>query len=129
MAREQNVERSERSAPGKFFALLKPFGVLGGHRIDHLRECFVRRPHPVATCKQVAFEPSLAEMLAQYFHHAAIWAEFIVDRDNLSHRAAVRSFKNRIQTIGIRFIGAKHPKVCWIHSEDIPKESRICHAG
>ena len=35
--------------------------------------------------KQVAFEPSLAEMLAQYLHHSAIGAKFVVDRDNLRH--------------------------------------------
>src|ERR1039458_4524760 len=61
-------------------------------------------------------------MLSQYFHHAAIRAEFIVCQHNLSHRAALRSLKNRVQTIGIRLIGAEHAKIRRIHSEDIPKE-------
>jgi hypothetical protein len=61
--------------------------------------------------KQVAFEPSLAEMLAQYLHHAAIRAEFVIDRDNLGHRAALGGLEDGVQAIGVRFIGAEHAKV------------------
>src|ERR1039458_607446 len=75
MTGEQNIQGRERPAPGESFALLKPFGVLGGHRIDDLRERLVRGPHAMTARKQVPFEPSLAEMLAQYLHHAAIRAE------------------------------------------------------
>ena len=41
VACEQNIERRERSAPRIVQALLKPFGMLGGHRINHLSEGFV----------------------------------------------------------------------------------------
>jgi len=71
VAGEQNVERRERTAPGKLDALLHPFRVLRDHRIDHLRERFVRRPDTVAAGEQITFEPAFAEMFAQDFHHAA----------------------------------------------------------
>src|SRR5664280_628143 len=96
--------------------------MLGGHRIDDLRESFVGGPHAMAPCKQVAFEPSLAEMLAQYLHHAAVRTQFIVDRNNLSHRAAFGGLEDGVKTIGIRFIGTEHAKVRRIHFEDVPEE-------
>ena len=72
--------------------------------------------------KQVAFEPSLAEMLTQYLHHAAVGTELIVDGNNLGHRAAFGGFKDGIQAIRIRFVGAEHAEVCQIHSEDVAEE-------
>ena len=107
MTRQQNIEGCQWPAPGKLAALLKPFGMLRSHRIDHLRECLVGGPHAMAARKQVAFEPSLAEMLAQYFHHAAIRSELIVDRDDLRHRATLGGLEDGVQTIGIRFIRDK----------------------
>ena len=35
--------------------------------------------------QQVAFQPSLAQMFAQYFHDSAVGAQLIVDRNNLGH--------------------------------------------
>ena len=76
----------------------------------------------MAAREQVALKPALAEMLAQHFHDAAVWTEFIVDRDNLGHRAALCGLEDGVQSIGIRFIGAKHAEVSRIHSEDIAEE-------
>jgi len=39
----------------------------------------------MTACKQVAFKPSLAEVLAQHFHDATS-DPFVVDRNNLGHR-------------------------------------------
>jgi hypothetical protein len=122
MTCEQNIERRERSAPGILAALLEPLGMLSGHRIDHLREGFIGGPHAMTAGEQVAFKPSLAEVLAQHFHDAAVRTEFIVDRNNLGHRAALRGLKDGVQAIGIRFIGAEHAEVCQIHSEDVAEE-------
>src|ERR1035438_7766688 len=76
----------------------------------------------MAPCKQVAFKPSLAEVLAQPFHDAAVRTQFIVDRNNLGHRAPFRCLKDGVQSIGIRFIGTEHAEVCQIHSENVSEE-------
>src|ERR1035438_7928233 len=76
----------------------------------------------MAPCKQVAFKPSLAEVLAQPFHDAAVRTQFIVDRNNLGHRAPFRCLKDGVQAIGIRFVGTEHAEVCQVHSEDVAEE-------
>ena len=101
MTCEQNIERRERPPPRESFALFQPFGMLGGHRIDHLGERLVRGPHSMTARKQVAFKPSLTEMLAQHFHHATIRTQFVIDRDNLRHRTAFGGFEDGVQAIGV----------------------------
>ena len=76
----------------------------------------------MAPCKQVAFEPSLAKMLAEHFHDATIRAQFFVDGYNLGHRATFCCLEDGVQSIGVRFIGAEHAKVFRIHFEDIAEE-------
>ena len=80
---------------GISIALLHPFGVLRHHRIDHLRERFVRRPHAVPAGEQIALEPAFATMLAQHFHHAAVGSEMIVDRNDGLHGAAIGRNRKR----------------------------------
>src|SRR5664279_3419526 len=65
MAGEQYVERSERFSPGEVAALFEPFRVLGQHRVDDLRERFVRRPQAVASGQQVALEATNRRFMAQ----------------------------------------------------------------
>ena len=60
VAGKEHVERSDRPAPGKVDALLQPFRVLRHHRVHHLRERFVGRPHPVPAGEQVALQPAFA---------------------------------------------------------------------
>ena len=96
MACEQNIQRCDRFAPCMLVALLQPLGVLRHHRIDDLRESLIGGPHAMPTSKQVSFKPSLTKMFAQYFQHTATRAEFVVDRDKLSHRAALRSLEDGV---------------------------------
>ena len=72
--------------------------------------------------KQVALEPSLAKMLAQHFHDAAVRTQFIVDGDNFGHRAPLCGLEDGVQAIGIRFIRAEHAEVRQVHSEDVAEE-------
>ena len=72
--------------------------------------------------QQVSFKPSLAAMFAQYFHHAAVGAEFVIDGNSLRHKATLSSLEDGVQAIGVRLIGAEHTKVRWIHLEDISEK-------
>ncbi len=72
--------------------------------------------------KQVAFQPSLAQMFAQYLQHAAIRAEFVIDRDKLCHGAAFCRLEDGVQPIGVCFIGTEHAKVRQIHPENVTEE-------
>ncbi len=69
---QQNVERGDRFTPGQFDAFLKPLGMLDRHRSRDQREGFVGSKETMATSEQVAFEPAVAEMLAEHFQYASI---------------------------------------------------------
>ena len=69
--RQQVVERRHWLAPRQTRRRLQPLDVLGGHRRHHQREGFIGSKYTVATGQQVAFEPTLAVVLAENFHHAA----------------------------------------------------------
>jgi len=52
-----------------------------------VRETIVILP-PDVGCEQIAFEPTLALMLAQHFHHPSVGREVVVTRDPLRHPRA-----------------------------------------
>src|ERR1700728_151546 len=96
MTCQQNIQRCERSAPGKIAALLQPLRMLRQHRIYDLRKGFVGRPHAMPPCQQVALEPSLTAMFTQYFHDTAIRTQFVIDRNSLGHKAPLCSFEDGV---------------------------------
>ena len=71
MGGEQVVQRRDRLAPRDCPADLQPLGVLVEHRIDDVDEGLVAGEEAVAAGEQVAFQPALAQVLAQHLHHAA----------------------------------------------------------
>ena len=84
---------------------LEPFRVLVEHRIDDVHEGFIAGEKPVPPREQIAFEPALAHVLAQDFHHTAIGRDMIVNGNDLGGRLAVRHVKERVPSIRSRFIG------------------------
>ena len=75
---EEIGQRGDRAPPGDFLAYLEPLGMLVEHRIDNVDERFVAGKQTMASREKIAFQPSLAEMLAQNFHDAAIRRDMIV---------------------------------------------------
>ena len=69
---EQIIQRSDRPPPWNVARDLQPFGMLIEHRIDDVNERFVAGEEAVPAREQITFEPALALVLAQHFHHAAI---------------------------------------------------------
>src|SRR5579871_3337948 len=74
-------------------------------------ESFIAREKSMPAREQVTFQPSLAHVLAQHFHHSSIAAHMHVVRKNPSHRNSVRNFKNCRQPILIRFIRPHHAEI------------------
>ena len=68
---EQVIERGDGLAPGNLSRDLQPLGVLVGHRVDDMDEGLIAVEKTVAASEQIAFEPALAHMLAQYLHYPA----------------------------------------------------------
>ena len=48
---------------------------------------FVATEEAMPASKQITFEPSLALMLTQYFHHASVRREVVIFRKNLVPRS------------------------------------------
>ena len=77
---QQIIQRRDRPPPGNVRRDLQPLGVLVEHRIDDVDEGLVAGEEAVPAGEQIAFEPALAHMLAQHFHHAAVGREVFVSR-------------------------------------------------
>src|SRR6476620_9557330 len=99
MRREQIIQRRDRLAPRDGSGRLQPFRMLIEHRVDDMDECLVAREKSVTAGEQVSFEPALAEMLAQDFHHATVDAEVYVDVFNTRHPRLPTSLVDRVETV------------------------------
>src|SRR5438874_13518431 len=94
MGGEQIVERGNGPTPRQMAGHLQPFRMLIEHRIDDVNESFITGEEAVAAGEQITFQPALALMLAQYFHHAAISRDMVVLGNNDGGRATIGDFKN-----------------------------------
>src|ERR1700722_15902661 len=72
MRRQQIVERGDRASPGQAARHLQPFGVLVEHRIHEVDKGLIAGEETVPSGEQISLEPALAEMLAEYLHHATV---------------------------------------------------------
>src|ERR1700676_1333215 len=66
MRTQQVIERRDLAAPWEACRYPQPFGMLIEHRIDDVNERLVAIEQPVPSREQVAFEPTLALVLAQH---------------------------------------------------------------
>ena len=109
------IERSNRSPPGEAARDLQPFGVLIEHRIDDVDEGLVAVEQAMPAGQQISFQPALALMFAEHFHHPPVASEVFIrlDRSGSSHCRLVAS-KHVGQTIGHRFIGAEDAKIAMV---------------
>ena len=66
MGSEQIIQRRDWPAPRQFLGDLQPFRVLTEHRVHDADEGLITVEHPVPSGQQVAFQPTLALMLAEH---------------------------------------------------------------
>ena len=77
---EQIIQRRDLPAPGQFQRDLQPLGMLAEHRVDDANEGLIAVEQPVPPGQQIAFEPTLALVLAEHRiqHASGGREEFIV---------------------------------------------------
>ena len=112
---EQVVERGDGPPPRNVIADLQPFRVLVEHRVDDVNERFVAGEEAVPAREQITFEPALALVLAQHFHHAAIGREIVVVIEPLRHPGAVRDFQRVLPAVRVVLVGAEQAEVFALH--------------
>ncbi|HZY28823.1 MAG TPA: hypothetical protein VFE49_11275, partial [Jiangellaceae bacterium] len=83
MRGEQVVERGNRSAPRDVPCRVDPLRVLVEHRVDDVDERLVAAEQAVPAAEQVALEPALALVLAQYLHDPAGPGQVLVGVEDL----------------------------------------------
>src|SRR5262245_26864263 len=92
--REQVVEGGNRCAPWNLFRrYLEPLGVLVEHRIHDVDKRFIGGKETVPTGEEISFEPALAGVLAEDFHHPSVWRQVVVLRNRISHPGPIRYLK------------------------------------
>ena len=115
MRTEQVIERRDGPPPRNVIADLQPFRVLVEHRIDDVNERLVAGEEPMAPREQITFEPSLALVLAQHLHHAAVRRQMVVVGKLLGHPRPVRHFKRVLPAVRVVFVGAEQAEVLALH--------------
>ena len=102
----------------------QPLGVLIEHRTDDVDESFVAGKEAVTTGEKIAFEPSLAEVLAENLHDAAVGGDMVVNGDNLGGRGTGGNVKERSEAVGGGLVGTENTEVAVIPIElhDVAKE-------
>src|SRR6516225_3608562 len=94
VARQEIVERADGPPTGNMTANLQPFGVLVEHRIDNVNERLVTREEAVPASQVIAFEPTLALMLAEHLHDSPVRCQMIVPWVSFSHPGTVSDFQH-----------------------------------
>ncbi len=110
--RQQIIQRRDRLPPRNLARRLQPLRVLVEHRIDDVNEGLVAREKSMPPGQQIAFQPSLAHVLAQHFHHPAVDGQILVHRQASppSHVFPVTS-KTRLQPVRSRLVGPEHAEI------------------
>ncbi len=113
----------------------QPLRVLVEHRIDDVDERFVAVEQPMPAGEQVTFEPALALVLAQHFHHASAGREEFVVRHGRRIPLALGHLEHRFQAVGERLVRAKHAEISLFAIEfrhvaqERPEYVRVADAG
>ncbi len=78
-------------------------------------KCLVAREQSVTTSEQIAFEPALAGVLAQYLHHPTVCRQMLILRDGRLHPSPVGYLEQGAETIGGSLIRPEYTKVSLSH--------------
>ena len=89
----------------------EPLGVLVEHRVDYVDERLVAREEAVPARQEVAFEPALAEMLAQDLHRAAVRRHVVVGGEYLGGGHAGGGIEDGRPAVGGHLVGAEDAEV------------------
>ncbi|MNV91757.1 hypothetical protein D3C71_1862910 [compost metagenome] len=58
-----NIQRRNVCAPALIRSLAQPLEVLGNHRVDDAKECFIAGEETVTACQYIAFQQTFRLML------------------------------------------------------------------
>ena len=86
---QQIIERGDRPPPRNIVADLQPLGMLIEHRVDDVNERLVAGKKPVPAAQEIPFQPPLALVLTEHFHHAAVRSQMIVVWIAIRHPGAI----------------------------------------
>jgi hypothetical protein len=103
--------------------------VLVEHRVDDVDERFVAGEKAVTAGQQIPFEPALALMLAQHFHHAAIGGDVVVAGNDFRRRAAARDLEHGAPAVRGRFVRTEDAKGGGIELDHIADELALNAGG
>src|SRR5262249_38330007 len=122
---DQQIERGDRSTPGKLVALFQPFGVLIEHRINDVNKGLVAVDQTMAAAENVTLEPTFHGMFTEHLHDPAVGSQFSavgVFREILAKPSLLADFVERLQLVGLCLVRAENPEVMHILAHNFAKE-------
>jgi hypothetical protein len=109
-ARQENVERRDRFAPGQLLGVLEPLDVLDGHRRGHHGERLVGREHAVPAAEEIPLQPPGAQVLGEDLHDPAVRGDLLVGRLDRCLEAPVGRLEHRLQPVARRLVRTEQPE-------------------
>jgi hypothetical protein len=80
-------------------------------------ERLVAGEEPMPPSQQIAFQPALALMFTQHFHHTTIGRQMIVIRIGVRHPGAVSDLQHILPAVRVVFVRTEDPKIIGLHIE------------
>src|SRR5688572_2790167 len=117
MRGQQVIERCDGPAPRDVVAYLQPFSVLVEHRVDDMNKSLVTREKTMPARQEVAFEPTLALVLAQHFHDAAVGGELVIEVETLRVPGPVSHIEHVLPAVRIIFVWTEQAKILTLEIE------------
>ena len=111
VGRKEIIERRDGPPPRDVIAHLQPLGVLVEHRVNDVDKRLVTGEEPMSAREQIAFEPTLALVLAQHFHHPTVGCELVVVIEPLRHPGAIGDFEHVLPAVRIILVRTEQTEV------------------
>jgi hypothetical protein len=115
MARQEIVQRADRSPPGNVVAHLEPLGVLVEHRIDDVDERLVAREEAVPAGQEIALKPALALVFAEHLHDPPARGQMIIPGMGFRDPGTIGDLEHILPTVRVVLVGAEQPEISLLH--------------
>ncbi len=115
VARQEVVQRADRTPPGNVAAYLQPLGVLVEHRIDDVDERLIAREEAVPAGQEIALVPALALVLAKHLHHPPVGRQMIVPGKSVGDPGTIGDLKGILPAVRVVLVRTEKPEISFLH--------------
>ena len=126
---QEIVQRRNGPPPRDVARRLQPLRMLVEHRVYDVDKGLIAGEKAMATGEKIPFEPALAHVLAEHFHHAAVGGDVVVALQDLLHRTPIGDLEDRVPTVRCGLIRGENPEIVRVQLQHVPQELALYPRG